>query len=107
MSTSEYPPLFPTGACWCGCGNSTNIRAFFVRGHDKIAEAALIAAEYGGSVAHLLRQYGYGPQRSVIAEAVNEGAWEACGQDCWYAGTPESVRNHRRKYHPGPPKTRG
>ncbi|WP_405115570.1 hypothetical protein OG559_13215 [Micromonospora sp. NBC_01405] len=99
MTTAEPPRLIPTGTCWCGCGKETGIGAFWARGHDKIAEAALTAAEYGGSVARLLHHYGYGPERPVIDEAVRQGDWEACGTgDCWYKGTRESVRGHKRKY---------
>ncbi|GAA1814953.1 hypothetical protein GCM10009835_38360 [Planosporangium flavigriseum] len=99
--------LLPTGNCWCGCGKQTGLGSFFAQGHDKIAEAALVAAEYGASVAQLLTAYGYAPHRGrpVIRAAVDAGHWEACGHDdgqnppCWYCGTPESVRNHRRKYN--------
>jgi len=90
--------LIPTGTCWCGCGKETGIGSFFAQGHDKIAEAALVAAEFHGSVAQLLYAQGYGPHRSVIAEAVERGAWVKC-EDCWYSGTQASVSNHRRKYH--------
>ena len=98
MEKSELPRLIPTGTCWCGCGKQTSRGAFFARGHDKIAEAALTAAEFGGEVPQLLHHYGYGPQRPVIDEAVEAGAWEACDR-CWYRGAPGSVRNHRRLYH--------
>jgi hypothetical protein len=98
MTKPDLPRLIPTGTCWCGCGKETSRGAFFARGHDKIAEAALTAAEFGGEVPQLLHHYHYGPHRSVIDEAVQAGAWEECS-DCWYKGTSESVRNHRRKYH--------
>jgi hypothetical protein len=98
MTYLKLPRLIPTGTCWCGCGKQTGIGSFFARGHDKIAEAALTAAEFGGSVPQLLHRHGYGPGRSVIEEAVAAGAWEKCSS-CWYCGTSESVRNHRRKYH--------
>jgi hypothetical protein len=101
MVESKLPRLIPTGTCWCGCGKQTGIGSFFARGHDKIAEAALTAAEFGGSVPQLLHRHGYGPGRSVIDEAVAAGTWEKCG-NCWYRGTSESVRNHRRKYHDQP-----
>lgn len=99
MAKTPLPRLIPTGTCWCGCGKDTAIGAFFARGHDKIAEAAMIAAEFGGSVPQLLHAHGYGPGRSVIAHAVEAGPWVKC-PDCWYCGGTESVRNHRRKYHP-------
>ncbi|MFJ8691289.1 hypothetical protein [Micromonospora wenchangensis] len=98
MPDTNPPRLIPTGTCWCGCGKQTSIGSFFARGHDKIAEAALTAAEFHGSVPQLLHHHGYGPHRSVIAQAVMNGPWEKC-PDCWYCGSPESVRNHRRKYH--------
>jgi hypothetical protein len=79
MSSSRgLPRLIPTGTCWCGCGEEAGIGAFFARGHDKIAEAALLATEYGGAVPQLLHKHGYGPGRSVTDEAVASGAWEGC-----------------------------
>lgn len=50
----------PLGTCWCGCGRETTPSAFFVSGHDKVAEAAVVRAEYG-SVAEFLAAHGYGP----------------------------------------------
>lgn len=46
--------------CWCGCGEAIAGSGFFVRGHDRVAEAAVIDTEYGG-VPELLEQHGYGP----------------------------------------------
>lgn len=90
--------LLPTGTCWCGCGADVAIGSFWARGHDKIAEGALLAAEYEGAVARLLDKHGYGPDRSVTEAAVATGRWERCGHDgCAYAGTPTSVRTHRSK----------
>ncbi|AUG80511.1 hypothetical protein CFP65_5829 [Kitasatospora sp. MMS16-BH015] len=43
MTKSEYQPA-PTGACWCGCGAALGAGSFFAQGHDKVAEAALLAA---------------------------------------------------------------
>ena len=40
--------LLPTGECWCGCGVETAIGSFFLPGHDKTAESAVISVEYGG-----------------------------------------------------------
>ena len=40
--------LLPTGDCWCGCGAETAIGSFFLPGHDKTAESAVISVEYGG-----------------------------------------------------------
>ena len=99
---TKLPRLIPTGTCWCGCGKETGIGSFFARGHDKIAEAALMAAEYGSSVPQLLHKHGYNPGRPVIVEAVAQGDWVACGWvaagKCWYRGTRESVRGHTEKY---------
>lgn len=72
--------------------------SFFAQGHDKVAEGALLAARYGGSVAQLLHGHGYGPGHSVTEAAVADGAWEVCpGLNCDYAGTSGSVRTHRRR----------
>lgn len=90
------PRLIPTGNCWCGCGKEVGLGKFFAAGHDKAAEAALIAVKYGGSVPEFLHTHGYGPDNSVSHAAVKAGAWEQC-EDCDYMGTPASVRNHRRK----------
>ena len=53
--------LLPTGECWCGCGAETSIGSFFLPGHDKAAEAAVISLEYGGAPRFLV-QHGYGPE---------------------------------------------
>jgi hypothetical protein len=98
MAESELPRLIPTGNCWCGCGDVAAIGSFFARGHDKVAEAALLATQYGGSVPQLLHKHGYGPGRSVTDDAVRSGAWTRCGHaGCSYSGTPSSVRNHQKK----------
>lgn len=98
MTTVENPRLLPTGNCWCGCGEEVAVGAFFARGHDKVAEAALLAARYRGSVAQLLRRHGYDADHSVTADAVQSGVWERCSVfGCNYAGAPLSVRNHRTK----------
>ena len=102
MTTAKdnLPRLIPTGTRWCGCGKETSLGSFFAQGHDKIAEAALMASEYGSQVAQLLHKHGYGPDRPVVDEVVRSGRWEACtATGCWYKGAPESVRVHRRKYH--------
>ena len=52
--------LLPTGECWCGCQGEPKIGSFFLSGHDRAAESAVIKVEYG-SVAHFLVQHGYGP----------------------------------------------
>ncbi len=52
--------LYPSGICWCGCGKVPGRRAFFLPGHDKTAESAVISVEYGG-VPEFLRDHGYQP----------------------------------------------
>jgi hypothetical protein len=52
--------LTPTGTCWCGCEQPTKAGAFFLTGHDKTAESAVIQVEYG-SVAAFIVQHRYGP----------------------------------------------
>lgn len=98
MTSNKLPRLIPTGTCWCGCGTETGIGSFFARGHDKVAEAALLAVEYGSSVPQLLHSSGYGPGHSVTAAAVEAGVWTKCPQ-CTYVGAPASITNHVRKYH--------
>lgn len=98
MTAARRPRLLPTGNCWCGCGEEVALGAFFARGHDKVAEAALLAAKYDGSVAQLLRGHGYDADHSVTAAAVRSGIWERCAHSgCNYAGAPASVRNHSAK----------
>lgn len=57
----------PTGACWCGCGESVGRGAFFSSGHDKRAEAAIVKVVYG-SVPDLLVAHGYGPGGKSAAD---------------------------------------
>lgn len=52
--------ILPTGQCWCGCGEDAARGSFFLPGHDKKAESAVILVEYGG-VPEFLQQHGYGP----------------------------------------------
>ncbi len=52
--------LLPTGECWCGCGGDTTQGNFFLPGHDKVAESAVINIEYG-SVADFLVAHGFKP----------------------------------------------
>ena len=97
MNKKPLPRLIPTGNCWCGCGAEVGIGSFFARGHDKIAEAALLAAEYGSSIPQLLHKHGFGPGHSVTAAAVDRKAWEKCPR-CSYVGAPASVRTHLKKH---------
>ena len=52
--------ILPTGQCWCGCGEDAARGSFFLPGHDKKAESAVILVEYGG-VPEFLQRHGYGP----------------------------------------------
>ena len=52
--------ILPTGQCWCGCGQEATRGAFFLSGHDKKAESAIILVEYGG-VPEFLAKHGYAP----------------------------------------------
>jgi hypothetical protein len=96
VTNSSKPRLIPNGFCWCGCGKEVGLGKFFAQGHDKIAEAALMAARYEASVPRLLAEHGYGPANSVTAAAIADGGWEQCA-GCTYAGAPASIANHRRK----------
>ena len=66
-----------TDSCWCGCGRETRRGAFFVQGHDKIAEAALLALDHGDSVRTTtprsrLRARPVGLQRSSRARRLDQ-----------------------------------
>ncbi|HUX48130.1 MAG TPA: hypothetical protein VMV76_02985 [Dehalococcoidia bacterium] len=52
--------LLPTGKCWCGCGEDVPRGSFFLAGHDRRAESAVILVEYG-SVVEFLAEHGYAP----------------------------------------------
>ncbi|MGW7466980.1 hypothetical protein ACWGJT_20295 [Streptomyces xantholiticus] len=95
---TNLPRLIPTGKCFCGCGSDVGLGSFFARGHDKVAEAALIAVQYGGSVAQMLHAQGFGPHRSVTHKALSDAGWERCDR-CGYVGAPASMRNHEKKPH--------
>ena len=68
--------LLPTGKCWCGCGAVTAIGSFFLAGHDKAAESAVISVEYGG-VPEFLIGHGYGPGGKNARDQVDR--WRARG----------------------------
>ena len=97
MASNDNTRLLPNGFCWCGCGKEIGLGKFFAQGHDKVAEAALMAAEYDASVPRLLVEHGYGPDKSVRDAAVAGGVWEKCPRGCGYAGAPLSVRRHTCK----------
>lgn len=99
MTTTERR-LLPTGSCWCGCGVEVGLGSFFARGHDKIAEAAILAVRYDGSVAQLVADHGFGPDKPVRQAALESGLWAECpAPACDYLGTPENIRVHRNKKH--------
>ncbi|MDX3697828.1 hypothetical protein PV726_48270 [Streptomyces europaeiscabiei] len=84
----------PTGDCFCGCGGEAEIGRWFVRGHDITAAAALRAVE-GLSLPQRLVAAGFGPERSVVEEAVLKEGWARC-TGCAYAGTPAGLAAHTR-----------
>ncbi len=53
--------ILPTGKCWCGCGAETSTGAFFVSGHDKVGESAVVKTVYG-SVPEFMLKHGFGPE---------------------------------------------
>jgi hypothetical protein len=52
--------LIPTGQCWCGCGAKTSLGAFFLPGHDKRAEAAVVKTRYR-TIPDFLVAHDFGP----------------------------------------------
>ena len=58
MASTKRP--LPTGECWCDGGAGTAIGSFFLPGHDKTAEFAVISVEYGGVPGFPVHP-GYGP----------------------------------------------
>jgi len=52
--------LLPTGHCWCGCESEAGIGSFFLPGHDRFAESAVIRLKHR-DVAHFLVAEGFGP----------------------------------------------
>ena len=60
--------LEPNGTCWCGCGSGAAPGAFFLPGHERAAEGAVVRLVYGG-VPQFLMAHGFGPGgRSAIKE---------------------------------------
>lgn len=58
----------PAGTCFCGCGSGTAPDKFFLPGHDRAAEAAVVRLVYGG-IPEFLAAHGFGPEgRSAIRE---------------------------------------
>lgn len=90
----------PTGLCFCGCRKKVGDGSFFVAGHDKTAESALVAARYQGSIAHLLWHHGFDSEHAVRDAAVRDGKWERCSHEgCGYIGARASILNHTMKDH--------
>jgi hypothetical protein len=52
--------ILPTGKCWCGCGADVPRGSFFLSGHDRRAESAVIEIEYT-DVIGFLANHGYVP----------------------------------------------
>jgi len=61
--------ILPNGKCWCGCGADAQIGKFFLSGHDRAAESAVIKVEYGGVVEFLVA-HGYVPGGKNPMEAL-------------------------------------
>ncbi len=68
--------LLPVGSCWCGCGGETRPVSFFLPGHDKVAESAVILVECSG-VPEFLERPKYSPSgknpRAALAEWQGRG----------------------------------
>jgi hypothetical protein len=108
----------PQGVCYCGCGTPVGPSKFFVPTHDRIAEANLLAAEYGGSIANMLVAHDYGPgrknlrYRGVDPEAIRAKYAEAedvrpeeLAMDLHVTGL--AVRNFLRERFPRPANEKG
>ena len=77
IARDKQDRLLPTGECWCGCGETTKEPAnFFLPGHDKVAESAVINIKYGG-VAEFLVEHGFGP--GGLNPRVELDAWRERG----------------------------
>lgn len=96
MTVTRKTRLVPTGDCFCGCGDEAAIGSWFVQGHDITAGAALRAVE-GMSLPQRLVEAGFGPERSVVEEAVQQAGWARCGAGCRYAGPPAGLAAHLRE----------
>ncbi|MFF9436685.1 hypothetical protein ACF1BP_23465 [Streptomyces sp. NPDC014735] len=95
MTETRKKRLLPTGDCFCGCGGEAGIGRWFVFGHDITAAGALRAVEGGLSLPQRLVEAGFGPERSVVQEAVESAGWVRC-ERCAYAGTPAGLAAHLR-----------
>lgn len=64
-------------------------------GHDITAAAALRAVQGGVTLPERLVESGFGPERSVVQEAVDRAGWARCA-GCAYAGAPAGLAAHVR-----------
>ena len=83
--------------CWCGCKTKVTPGKYFAAGHDKLAEAAILALKYNGLVAQLLADNGFGPDVSVVDATVESGAWQRC-ETCGHPGNERTMNNHRQMH---------
>ena len=60
MEMASTKRLLRNGECWCGCGAETAIGSFFLPGHEKAVESAVISVKYGG-VPKFPVHHGHGP----------------------------------------------
>ncbi|WP_329020284.1 hypothetical protein [Streptomyces sp. NBC_01601] len=96
MTVTRKTRLLPTGYCFCGCGGEAEIGRWFVRGHDITAAAALRAVQGGLTLQQRLVDAGFGPESSVVQEAVQQAGWVRCEDGCAYAGPPAGRAAHLR-----------
>ena len=110
-------PALPQGVCYCGCGTPVGPSRFFVPTHDRIAESALVAAEYG-NIPNMIKVNGYGPggknlrYRGVVPEevrakyaAAENVRPEDLAKDLRISGL--AVRNFLRDRYPRPASAKG
>ena len=83
--------LLPTGSCWCGCGSDVPRGKFFLSGHDKRAESAVIQLKYG-SIPEFLQAMGYGPGGKNPTEALTQSQGSQGGPGTMsYSRIPEGM----------------
>lgn len=77
VKEQEFMPqcLIPTGECWCGCGGETERRSFFLPGHDKVAESAVLL-RVDGSIPEFLARHGYAPGGKIRARTLKRSETE-------------------------------
>jgi len=71
--------LNPSGVCLCGCGKNTVNHTFFLSGHDKVAESAVINTLYGG-VPQFLMAHGFGPEGENPYETMERYRYKRAGK---------------------------